>query len=127
MKKYLLPLLLGSCAASPLYAQGYQGQPLVLPQEVSFVLEEPQGVLGTVLFDNLVTAGAMTYETYTFPTEEGDVVVAHTRLPNNNCNGTCYDTIEVVHVPDGFIAVPYKLDVAENGIGSITIMIWEGS
>lgn len=127
MKKYLLPLLLTSCAASPAYAQGYQGQPLVLPQEVSFVLEEPTDILGTVLFDNLVTAGTMTYETYTFPTEDGDVVVAHTRNPNYDCNGTCYDTIEVVNVPDGFIAVPYKLDIAENGKGSITIIVWEGS
>jgi uncharacterized protein affecting Mg2+/Co2+ transport len=86
--------------------------PPVHAQEVTFSDD-------TVTLENRRTYGTQLEETYVF----GDVVVLHTRRPNNTHD---YDSIEVVQVPDGYIAVPYSIDVLEGETGEIVIMKYLG-
>ena len=98
--------LLVSCAAQPAYTQ-----------EVQYTQTDTGGV---IQYHNRVTAGSPVEETYVF----GDIIVQHVRRPNALSDT---DTITVIGVPDGYVAVPYYLELNEGTYGEIEIVPWTGS
>lgn len=62
---------------------------------------------------------------HTFSMEIGEVTVRHTTTPNGP-DGCCADRLEVMDLPEGYMAVPFAIDVEEGETGSIIIREYQG-
>lgn len=60
-------------------------------------------------------------------TPHGPVTVEYTSTEEKWCGpGGCDDKVEVVSLPDGYVAVPVSINIKEHGLGAIQLMPYAG-
>ncbi|SLN74854.1 hypothetical protein ROJ8625_04113 [Roseivivax jejudonensis] len=68
---------------------------------------------------------APTDEVMVFTMPIGDVTVRHITSPNA-LGGCCPDTLEVVDLPEGYVAMPHAIEVEEGDTRAIFIRQYSG-
>jgi hypothetical protein len=123
----LITAALASC--QPAYANGHLTDWDAIDThspEVYYDHTQDGASFGRIVHYNQQTT-ATTIEELEIETARGIVKLKINRTKNNECARACPDTLEVIDVPAGVVAVPFIISTEEGLVGSIKLYIYEGS
>jgi len=128
--KYLLPLLLSLACSTSTHAlepDDEYWEALGKADEVWFSpIENKEPLVGYITHDNKETLDGFDYEVKVLKSKIGDITVEIVRTYNIDCDIGCPDTINVLSVPDGYVALPTSYDTPENEISNIEVYRYFG-